>query len=150
MIHDLWGHVAEGSRDDRSWLDHGRWPLAHPLSPRPGLPGGAVEPPEFATVDEPGAMQLPLGPIHGVIGEPAHLRLTVRGEQVLRAEARLGYAHKGTLALMRGKSPRTAARGSWPGWRPRRPSRTHWRLRPRHRGRRWPSRPRPAPSPCAC
>ena len=29
---------------------------------------------------------------------------------MLRAEARLGYAHKGTLALMRGKSPRTAAR----------------------------------------
>jgi Ni,Fe-hydrogenase III large subunit len=110
MIRDLWGHAAEGGSDDRRWLDHGRWPLAHPLSPRPGLPGGAVEPPEFVTLDEPGAMQLPLGPIHGAIEEPAHLRLTVRGEHVLRAEARLGYAHKGTLALMRGKSPRTAAR----------------------------------------
>ena len=69
-----------------------------------------MEPPEFATLDEPELMQLPLGPIHGAIEEPAHLRLTVRGEAVLRAEARLGYAHKGTLALMRGKSPRTAAR----------------------------------------
>ena len=110
MIRDLWGHTAEGGRDDRTWLDHGRWPLAHPLSPRPGLPGGAVEPPEFASLDEPGVMQVPLGPIHGTIGEPAHLRLTTRGDTVLRAEARLGYAHKGTLALMRGKSPRTAAR----------------------------------------
>lgn len=110
MIRDLWGHTAEGGRDDRPWLDHGRWPLAHPLSPRPGLPGGAVEPPEFASLDEPGVMQIPLGPIHAAIGEPAHLRLTTRGEQVLRAEARLGYAHKGTVALMRGKSPRTAAR----------------------------------------
>ncbi len=110
MIRDLWGHIAESGRDDRTWLDHGRWPLAHPLSPRPGIPGGAVEPPEFASLDEPCVMQIPLGPIHGTIGEPAHLRLTTRGDTVLRAEARLGYAHKGTLALMRGKSPRTAAR----------------------------------------
>jgi Ni,Fe-hydrogenase III large subunit len=110
MIRDLWGHAAEGGRDDRPWLDHRRWPLAHPLSPRPGMPGGAVEPPAFITLDEPDLMQVPLGPIHGTIEEPAHLRLTVRGEAVLRAEARLGYAHKGTLALMRGKSPRTAAR----------------------------------------
>lgn len=110
MIHDLWGHVAEGGRDHRPWLDHGRWPLTHPLSPRPGLPGGAVEPPEFATPDEPEVMQIPVGPLHGAIEEPAHLRLTTHGDTVLRAEARLGYAHKGTLALMRGKSPRTAAR----------------------------------------
>ncbi|HVC59437.1 MAG TPA: nickel-dependent hydrogenase large subunit [Acetobacteraceae bacterium] len=110
MIGDLWGHAAEGGRDGRAWLNHGRWPLAHPLSPRPGLPGGAVEPPEFATMDEAGVMQIPLGPIHGAIEEPAHLRLAARGDEVLRAEARLGYAHKGTLALMRGKSPRTAAR----------------------------------------
>ena len=110
MIRDLWGHAAEGGGDGRPWLDHGRWPLAHPLSPRPGLPGGAVEQPDFVSLDEPDLMQLPLGPIHGAIGEPAHLRLTTRGEAVLRAETRLGYAHKGTLALMRGKSPRTAAR----------------------------------------
>jgi Ni,Fe-hydrogenase III large subunit len=110
VIRDLWGHVAEGGLDDRRWLDHGRWPLAHPQSPRPGLPGGAVEPPEFDTPDVPGVMQIPLGPIHGLVEEPAHLRLSMRGEMVLRAEARLGYAHKGTLALMQGKSPRTAAR----------------------------------------
>ncbi|HEY3846096.1 MAG TPA: hydrogenase expression protein HypE [Acetobacteraceae bacterium] len=110
MIRDLWGHAAAGGRDDRPWLDHGRWPHTLPLSPRPGLAGGMVEPPEFFVVDEPGAMQIPVGPIHGSIEEPAHLRLTTRGEAVLRAEARLGYAHKGTLALMRGKSPRTAAR----------------------------------------
>jgi Ni,Fe-hydrogenase III large subunit len=110
MIRDLWGHAAAGGRDDRAWLDHGRWPLTHPLSPRPGLPGGTVEPPEFASPNEPGLMQVPLGPIHGAIDEPAHLRLTTRGDTVLRAEARLGYAHKGTLTLMRGKSPRTAAR----------------------------------------
>jgi Ni,Fe-hydrogenase III large subunit len=110
MIRDLWGHAAASGRDDRPWLDHGRWPLTRPLSPRPSLPGGTVEPPDFLLLDEPGVMQVPVGPIHGAIEEPAHLRLTTRGDAVLRAEARLGYAHKGTLALMRGKSPRAAAR----------------------------------------
>jgi Ni,Fe-hydrogenase III large subunit len=55
-------------------------------------------------------MQLPIGPVPGGIEEASHLRLTLRGDRVVRAEARLGYTHKGTLALMRGKSPRTAAR----------------------------------------
>lgn len=110
MIRDLWGHAATGAGDERTWLDHGRWPLAHPLSPRPGLPGGTVEPPAFAVAEEQGVMQVPIGPVHGLIEEPAHLRLVTRGRTVLRAEARLGYAHRGILALMRGKSPRTAAR----------------------------------------
>ncbi|HTW25635.1 MAG TPA: hypothetical protein VME92_00805 [Acetobacteraceae bacterium] len=109
MIRDLWGHAATGG-DERAWLDHGRWPMAHPLSPRPGLPGGAVEPPQFPAAEEPGVTQVPLGPVHGLIHEPAHLRLVTLGDTVLRAEARLGYAHRGILALMRGKSPRAAAR----------------------------------------
>ncbi|HUB50238.1 MAG TPA: hypothetical protein VMB73_35145 [Acetobacteraceae bacterium] len=109
MIRDLWGHAATGG-DARAWLDHGRWPMAQPLSPRPGLPGGAVEPPQFPAVEDPGVTQVPLGPVHGLIEEPAHLRLVTHGDTVLRSEARLGYAHKGILALMRGKSPRAAAR----------------------------------------
>ena len=54
--------------------------------------------------------QFPLGPVRGGIEPAAHLRLGVRGETVVRMEARLGYTHKGTLTLMRGKSPRAAAR----------------------------------------
>ena len=110
MIRDLWGHVAEGGRDDRTWLDHGRWPLAHRCRRGPACRAAPWSRRNFPAVDAPGVMQIPLGPIHGAIEEPAHLRLAARGETVLRAEARLGYAHKGTLALMRGKSPRTAAR----------------------------------------
>ena len=44
------------------------------------------------------------------LGEPAHFRISAEGEAVLRLETRLGYAHKGTLGLLRGKSPRAAAR----------------------------------------
>jgi Ni,Fe-hydrogenase III large subunit len=51
-----------------------------------------------------------VGPVHAGIIEPGHFRFSLRGEQVLKLETRLGYSHKGTLALMRGKSPRLAAR----------------------------------------
>jgi Ni,Fe-hydrogenase III large subunit len=53
---------------------------------------------------------LPLGPVWGQVDEAAHLRLTLNGPAVVRAEALLGFTHKGTLTLMRGKSPRAAAR----------------------------------------
>ena len=55
-------------------------------------------------------MVLPLGPVWGRLDEAAHLRLSLDGPAIRRAESLLGFTHKGTLALMRGKSPRTAAR----------------------------------------
>ena len=55
-------------------------------------------------------MVLPLGPIWGRLDEAAHLRLSLDGPAIRRAESLLGFTHKGTLALMRGKSPRAAAR----------------------------------------
>ena len=109
MVHDLWGHVAEGGVDARPWLDHGHWPHTHPLALRVGPPGTG-EAPEFIATDEEGLHQVPLGPLHGGIAAASHLRITVRGETVVRLETHLGYTHKGTLALMRGKSPRAAAR----------------------------------------
>ncbi len=110
MIQDLWGHQAEGGTDPRAWLDHGHWPLSQPLSLRPGPPPAQAEPPEFVVADDDTRMRAPIGPVAGLIEEAAHLRLTMAGRRAVVAEARLGYAHRGTLALMRGKSPRTAAR----------------------------------------
>ena len=107
MVRDLWGHTAIGGSDQRPLLDHGRWPRSAPLSVRPGPPGPA-ETPEFASA--PDLDQLPLGPVRGGIAPAAHLRLGVSGETIVRLEARLGYTHKGILSLMRGKSPRAAAR----------------------------------------
>jgi Ni,Fe-hydrogenase III large subunit len=108
MVHDLWGHVAVGGTDQRPWLDHGRWPHAAPMALRPGAPSPS-EPPEFLPAGED-LDQIPLGTVHGGIEPPSHLRLTGRGDTIVRLEARLGYTHKGTLTLMRGKSPRAAAR----------------------------------------
>ena len=47
MIHDLWGHVAEGGTDLRPWLDHGKWDQHAPMSPRATPALAAPGPPEF-------------------------------------------------------------------------------------------------------
>jgi Ni,Fe-hydrogenase III large subunit len=107
MIADLWGHSAGGAVDLRPWLDHGRWTLSRPMSSRPGPP---TEPEIPNDPEQDDLMVLPLGPIWGQLDEAAHLRLTLNGPTVVRAESRLGFTHKGTLSLMRGKSPRAAAR----------------------------------------
>ena len=109
MILDLWGHEAAGSADLRHWMDHGNWLLSPPMAPRPeAQPQG--EPIMTPEPDREEAMVLPLGPVWGRLDEPAYVRLSMSGSFVRRAEALLGFSHKGTLTLMRGKSPRTAAR----------------------------------------
>lgn len=108
-IRDLWGHAAAGG-DDGAWLDHGHWPHTKPLSIRPGPRPPTAEPPEFQAVPGDSPMQWPIGPIGPGIGEAHHLRLTLDGTRIVRAESRLGYTHKGALTLMRAKSPRIAAR----------------------------------------
>ncbi len=129
MILDLWGHVAQGSGaqgsgaqgsgaqgsgaqgsgDQRPWLDHGAWPHAKPMAVRPDPPRRPYEPPELPTCDDP-RMLLPLGPVWGQLEEANRIRLILRGNTVVSAEGALGFTHKGTLALMRGKTPRNAAR----------------------------------------
>jgi Ni,Fe-hydrogenase III large subunit len=108
MVHDLWGHQAAGAADLRPWLDHGNWPLSPPMSTRPEPRQN--QPPRLEGPDHDDDMLLPRGPVWGQLEEAAHLRLTLRGPTILRAEALLGFAHKGTMTLMRGKSPRAAAR----------------------------------------
>jgi Ni,Fe-hydrogenase III large subunit len=110
MVQDLWGHTAAGASDQRPWLDHGHWLQGRPMALRPDHLRGRGEPPEFLPAAGEDLDQVPLGPIHGGIEAASHLHLSGRGETIARLEARLGYTHKGTLALMRGKSPRAAAR----------------------------------------
>lgn len=109
MIHDLWGHQADGGTDPRPWLNHGQWPQSRPMATRP-----EAEPPISLTLYDDAVqddvMTLPLGPIWGRLDEAAHIRLTLSGPTILCADPLLGFTHKGTLTLMRGKSPRAAAR----------------------------------------
>jgi Ni,Fe-hydrogenase III large subunit len=98
LAHDLNGHVATGAADTRPAIEHLR------------AADGTAAWPDFAVAPGEGVHQVAVGPVHAAIIEPGHFRFSVLGEQVLKLEARLGYAHKGTLALMLGKSPRLAAR----------------------------------------
>jgi Ni,Fe-hydrogenase III large subunit len=98
-MRDLYGVQPIGLPDPRPWLDHGRWP---------GRQSEARY--EFLPAEGEGLHQIPVGPVHAGIIEPGHFRFSAQGETVARLEIRLGYLHKGTLALMRGKSPAAAAR----------------------------------------
>nr|WP_282572208.1 nickel-dependent hydrogenase large subunit [Roseomonas acroporae] len=106
---DLWRLDAEGA-DPRPWLDHGRWPVTGPLAERPVRHDDPPPQPEFIPVAGEGIHQIPVGPVHAGVIEPGHFRFHVRGEAILKLEARLGYTHKGTLSLLRGRSPRAAAK----------------------------------------
>ena len=97
---DLSGLRAEGSQDQRPWLDHGLWGAG--LAPlqrdaRPASENAAPLPADyrFVRVEGDGVHEIAVGPVHAGIIEPAHFRLSVVGEKVLRLEAHLGYAHKG-------------------------------------------------------
>ncbi|WP_419896238.1 hydrogenase large subunit [Roseomonas sp. USHLN139] len=108
-IADLWGWQAEGGRDARPWLDHGRWAVRAPLSPAPPPRIGEPPQPVFLPAEGEGVHQFPLGPVMGSLGEPAHHRFQVLGEAIVRLELLLGYTHKGLPALWRGQPPLRAA-----------------------------------------
>jgi len=111
--------------DSRPWLDHGRWPLRHPLGaatawtspPNPlSMHGeGVAKPGErsaytFLPAEGESLHQIPVGPVHAGIIEPGHFRFTANGEAVVRLEERLGYVHKGIESLLTGATLERAAR----------------------------------------
>ncbi len=101
-IADLSGLKARGAPDPRPWLDHGRWPLSHPLGA--SAPAGGGEPARYAflAAEGVGLHQIPVGPVHAGIIEPGHFRFHASGETIVRLEERLGYVHKGVEHLMAG------------------------------------------------
>jgi Ni,Fe-hydrogenase III large subunit len=108
-IQDLFGYEAIGAPDRRPWLDHGRWPVRHPLGAR--TPASAdLAPYAFLTAEGEGLHQIPVGPVHAGIIEPGHFRFSAGGETIVRLEERLGYVHKGVEALMSGASLERGAR----------------------------------------
>ncbi|HME86385.1 MAG TPA: NADH-quinone oxidoreductase subunit C [Roseiarcus sp.] len=98
---DLFGFTALEAADKRRWLDHGRWPLRHPLG-QPVPHDGAPDAYPFLKAEGEGLHQIPVGPVHAGIIEPGHFRFHAGGEAVVRLEERLGYVHKGVDRLMRG------------------------------------------------
>ncbi len=109
MVADLWGHLAADGLDARPWLDHGCWPVLRPMLPNPVPNAGPPEAPELREAEGEALHRILLGPVRPGIAEPARIGVAARGETVVCLEARLGYAHKGTLALMRGRTLDEAA-----------------------------------------
>lgn len=98
-LRDLFGLIAVGARDERPWLDHGRWAVTAPM----GEGGAAAATPYvFLPVEGESLHQIPVGPVHAGIIEPGHFRFTASGDTIVRLEARLGYTHKGVEHLMAG------------------------------------------------
>jgi hypothetical protein len=108
-VRDLCGLDAEGSPDDRPWLDHGRWEVGAPLGDRAHVAPTAPEY-RFLPSEGEGLHQIPVGPVHAGIIEPGHFRFTASGEAVVRLEERLGYVHKGIESLLAGADISQAAR----------------------------------------
>lgn len=113
-VADLWGHQAANAVDVRPWLDHGAWGLLRPLSERP-VPHAAEEPevPEMLTAAGEAVSAEPVvwGPLPpGPAAGPLFWQAWVADGAVGQLEARGGWAHRGAVGLMRGKSPSGAAR----------------------------------------
>jgi Ni,Fe-hydrogenase III large subunit len=98
LAYDSVGTIATGAPDTRPATQQMR-----------GLDGRG-DWPDFPMPPGAEIHQVAVGPVHAAIIEPGHFRFSVIGERVLKLETRLGYAHRGILPLMRGKSPRLAAR----------------------------------------
>jgi Ni,Fe-hydrogenase III large subunit len=107
-IHDLYGLEPLGLSDRRSWLDHGRWGVKHPLGTRAEAQSSLAAY-EFLPAEGESLHQIAVGPVHAGIIEPGHFRFTVNGETVVRLEERLGYVHKGIEGTMAGASLDRAA-----------------------------------------
>ena len=106
---DLVGLQPTGAPDHRPWLDHGRWPVRHPLGAA-SAPMGILPPYRFLPAEGESLHQIPVGPVHAGIIEPGHFRFTANGETVVRLEQRLGYVHKGIESLLNGATIDQAAR----------------------------------------
>ena len=92
-MRDFYGLVADGAKDTRPWLDHGKWPHSR---------AEARAPYDFLPAEGESLHHIVVGPVHAGIIEPGNFRFTAGGETVVRLEERLGYVHKGIEGLMAG------------------------------------------------
>lgn len=115
--HDMFGITFLNHPDPRCWTRHKAWtkheyPLCHNF-PVQGFPQ-KITPPDtdyhFVQSHGVGVYEIPVGPVHAGIIEPAHFRFQAVGELILNLEERLGYVHKGTEKIAEGRTPEGLAK----------------------------------------
>ncbi|MEO7127223.1 MAG: NADH-quinone oxidoreductase subunit C [Nakamurella sp.] len=105
-MYDLFGIVPVGHPFPRRLVRHAHWPSGwHPMR------ADAGEPPPFTNaerfpfvpVEGDGVYEIPVGPVHAGMISPAHFRLSVVGEKILKLKVRLWFTHRGVEQLFAGK-----------------------------------------------
>ena len=105
-VRDMFGLQPVGLPDERRLVLPDDWPEGlYPLRKdtmdyrfRPN-PTTENETYDFIDVEGEGIVQVPLGPLHITSDEPGHFRLYVDGEDILDADYRLFYVHRGMEKL---------------------------------------------------
>ena len=105
---DMFGLIAEGLPDKRRLVLADDWPNGlHPLRKdamdyryRPDPVSHQDEPEaEFLFPTGDGVVDVPLGPLHVTSDEPGHFRLFCDGDEIIDADYRLFYQHRGMEKL---------------------------------------------------
>ncbi len=108
-MRDLYGIVPLNHPLPRRLVRHQHWPQGwYPMRSDAGSPppfGSPDEPYPFLNVEGPGVYEIPVGPVHAGLIEPAHFRFSVVGETILKLKARLWFTHKGIEKLTEGRTP---------------------------------------------
>lgn len=112
-VHDLLGLTPAGHPDPRPLVLHDNWPPGlYPLRKEfdPAQADLAAPHREYRAphLRGEGLVEIPVGPIHAGVIEPAHFRIAAIGEVVLNIDARLFYTHRGLEKLAEGKTAAAA------------------------------------------
>ncbi len=105
-VRDMFGLHPIGLPDERRLVLPDDWPedlyplrkdtMDYRFRPQPTTEDETFE---FINVEGEGIVQIPLGPLHITSDEPGHFRLFVDGEQIVDADYRLFYVHRGMEKL---------------------------------------------------
>jgi Ni,Fe-hydrogenase III large subunit/Ni,Fe-hydrogenase III component G len=108
-IRDLYGVTPTGHPLQARLVRHGHWPRGWYPMRRDAESEPSFEPDigsfPFLEVAGEGVYEIPVGPVHAGLIEPAHFRFSVVGETILRMKARLWFVHRGIEKLFEGRRP---------------------------------------------
>ena len=111
-IRDGFGIEPRDHVRPRRLIRHAHWPTGWYPMRRDAAPDPAFGPDEsgfaFVPVEGQGVYEIPVGPVHAGMIEPAHFRFSVVGETIVRMKARLWFVHRGLERHLQERTPEEA------------------------------------------